>query len=182
MTNGTEGIRKQASELIEQAYQRGYKVGKDEAYKSPLLTKDAYMQGLNDAWNAMQKFYEMSNADMESIGLPVNDMVSPHSNIYYILQNISVNEAFDLIRAYEGQKKQKEDSEIRVGDEVTDGNGIKGVVVGAFRNSFGVEYISVLGTGEDFEVPQVMPREDYKKTGRHFPEIAEVLKKLKEGE
>lgn len=183
MTNKTEGIRKQASELIEQAYQRGYKVGYEAAkenIKSGTESRVAELMeiGRNEAWEAAKKILiPPCDGGLATVELK---KIFGESGAY-IFNNFTVSEAIARIKAYEARKHQKEDSEIRVGDEVTDGNGIKGVVVGAFRNSFGVEYISVLGTGEDFEVPQVMPRENYKKSGRHFHEIAEVLKKLQEG-
>lgn len=75
----------------------------------------------------------------------------------------------------EDGKEQKEPT-FKVGDEVIDSNGMlekRSVVV---RVSGSV--ITIMegdGTVSRWE------KEDFKKTGRHFPEIADVLKQIQEG-
>ena len=94
----------------------------------------------------------------------------PHSlsNCFFkdVLENISASEAIEKIRQYEQEKE-----EIQVGDEVISPNG-KGVVTEI--TDIYVRIMYAKGSG------QVVKSEDLTKTGRHFPEIAEVLQKMKE--
>lgn len=91
-----------------------------------------------------------------------------------IVQETSASEAIDKIQQYEHEQEEQ----IHVGDEVVFYNGEKCVV-------------TVVGDGQ---VAEVMDkggfsmrmddglRNSMKKTGRHFPEIVKVLKKMQEGE
>lgn len=145
-----------------------------------LWTTDRLIEkGRDEAWEAIKKLY----LPVPEGGLPdeaIREIFGAH-NWIGIVRNFSASEVVEKIRAYE--EKQKENSEFHIGDEVQNDNGARGVVVGSIKNPVdGSEFISVFGMGEDYEVPQIMLKEDYKKTGRHFPEIVEVLKKLQEGE
>ena len=64
---------------------------------------------------------------------------------------------------------------IIIGDEVTDNDGWKGVVTWISPDG---EYLVV--TLQDGSALR-WKKEHFKKTGRHFPEIAEVLKQMQEG-
>ena len=71
-----------------------------------------------------------------------------------------------------------DNDEILVGDEVVGKFGFRGVVVGIDLPS---NKASILNVGHT--VPQMYPLNDIsRKTGRHFPQISEVLKQLQEGE
>ena len=78
----------------------------------------------------------------------------------------NASEAIAKIKEYEDSKQ-----EIKVGDEVITASG-KAVVMGVGPVHF--EYVYADGSHGYDEVKNV------KKTGRHFPEIAEVLQKMKE--
>ena len=177
MEQRTEGIRKQASELIEQAYQRGFKAGYSKAEndyhtKTEDDRQSSYELGLNEAWEAFKTIHKLAPYCFLDCFPNGNDE----------LYSLSINEVIRRVREYE--KKQEEDSEIRVGDEVTytfhNGRSITPFVV------FKIECLEDGGkyyTGlETSTMKCVYGGLDYVKTGRTFPEIAEVLKKLKEGE
>lgn len=78
---------------------------------------------------------------------------------------MSASEAIKKIRQYEQEKK-----EIQVGDEVITASG-KAVVLGVGPVHF--EYVNADGSNGFDKVKNA------EKTGRHFPEIAEVLAKMK---
>lgn len=86
-----------------------------------------------------------------------------------------VDKAYNLVKEYEEKQKQKQD-EIHVGDYVE------------YKGRYG--FVTRIDTNDNGAVNVVWSdgctgyysRSDVKKmTGRHFPEIAEVLKKMKEG-
>jgi hypothetical protein len=165
----TAGMKKQAQELIEQAYQRGYKAGQENA-----LTVDSNKfreQGRNEAWEAARKIVLS-----EVGGLSGRDLSEIFDATSYlrVLGQYSATEAIKKIKTYEEQKKQEEDSEIHVGDEVCAYGDIIGIVTYISKT----EEFSILW--RDGSVGKRKNISDFRKTGRHFPEIAEVLKKLKE--
>ena len=66
---------------------------------------------------------------------------------------------------------------IDIGDEVVDNNGAKGVVVGI--DTYNDEVLLSL-LMRNHKVPQLVEASLYKtKTGRHFPQIVEVLEQMK---
>ena len=82
-----------------------------------------------------------------------------------------------LVKLSKYEDKQKQDAEIKVGDEIVYRDGIKGIVVG-ISNTIG--QISVLNN--KYDVPQLLVKNGAKKTGRTFPQIAEVLAELRGAE
>ena len=71
-------------------------------------------------------------------------------------------------------KAREEKNEIRVGDEIVYRDGIKGVVVGIGDDG----QISVLNN--KYNAPQLLIKDNATKTGRHFDQIEEVLKRMQE--
>lgn len=157
MEERTKGIKKQAEELIEQAYQRGYKAGKYEAMQN------AYMQGLNDAWETAKKIHFMFGKDIAKIfGKP-----SEHS----VYSELSASEAIEKIKALE--EKKAVDDKVKVGDEVESGD-TRYIVVRVDNDTF--EGIGACGADMGLLL------NNFHKTGRHFEQIAEVLERMKNGE
>lgn len=181
----TEDMKRQAMELIEQAYQRGYKAGVESRAEAvgqacEEAKNDGIMEGRNEAWEAARKIY-LPACDGGLSG----DEVRRIFNIEWfssVLKTFSASEVIEKLRKHE--EKKQEDTEIRVGDEITyrfkDGRTVEPfVVMKITSNECGEKYY------EGLEIPAmkwVGGGLDYTKTGRHFPESVEVLKKLKEGE
>ena len=126
-----------------------------------------YEDGLNEAWELAR----------DIVCLPVDGGKSSEwleitfgtARDELVLRDYSASEA---IKQAKHEEKQEE---IKVGDEVTDDDGWEGVVTWISPNG---EYLIILqkdGTSLHWE------KERFKKTGRHFPEIAEVLKQMQEG-
>ena len=165
------GIAFDIQNLVEKAYQYGYEKGKDEAYKNPVPTQDAYMRGLNDAWEASKYIFTMDEEEAEKSGFDQID--------YY---NTTASEAIEKLRAYEAQK-QKEEEEIKVGDEVilnaksSYGQNKKAVIIALDDDSYPYHVMIDNGYTEWIRRDFI-----YRKTGQNFPQIVEVLKKLGEGE
>lgn len=171
-------------------FNKGYDQGvEDTEYEK----EKAYEQGLNDAWNVFTKVV----LSKKQGGLNIDEIVSIfHTAIYEDIAKFSPREAVKKIKAWEEEQtkdickecpyndgkphaecvlcdKQTED-EIKVGDEVyiLDKNHpavitnvdpiIKRAVFFAQSGRWGAEDISRLH-----------------KTGRHFPEISEVLKQMR---
>lgn len=174
MTNKTEGIRKQASELIEQAYQRGYNAGKNEAYKNPVPTQDAYMQGLNDAWEAARK---IASYDIPLDIFELDNGKGGFSSPLNSYETMKASEVIERINAYEERKKQEENEEIKVGDVIRNDD-VEAVVTWCDGKDWNGFLLKGECVGEVGQVYSCMSCNEWKKTGRHFPEIVEVLKKL----
>jgi ribosome modulation factor len=179
MEQRTEGMKKQAQELIEQAYKRGYTAGYSKAEndyhaKTEDDRKSSYELGLNMAWETAKKIYStIKNGALHT------DEIRKIFDVRYltdVLEEFSASEAIEKIKAYEEQKKQQEEECIKVGDEVIYHDD-KGVVVLVANNG---KAISVMSANGGWMIRA--DSENLVKTGRTFPEIAEVLKKLQEGE
>ena len=140
-------------QVRKEAYAEGSKEDYDEAYLN------GYNQGLEDAWEAARKISSMDSLTRDEVfGLVIT------SNIF---DENTASEAIEKIRQYEQGKEEQ----IQVGDEVISPNG-KGVVT-EIKDIY-VRIMYAKGSG------QVVKPEDLTKTGRHFPEIAEVLEKMRE--
>lgn len=164
MINALEGVKAQ----IRKAYDKGYKDGKADTpfTDTEEAEKKAYNRGLNDAWDAAKWLYN-NPIDLEE------DIFN--CDIWEIYSKYTAQEVVHKIKAYED--KQKQDAEIKVGDEIVYSDGIKGVVVG-ISNTVG--QISVLNN--KYDVPQLLVKNRAKKTGRTFPQIAEALAELRGAE
>ena len=175
MEERTSGMKRQAQELIEQAYQRGYKAGYQfQTDANLVLFNNGMEQGRKEAWEAAYKLvFNQGNIrdafDTESLGA--------------IFEKCSAAEAIEKLKKYEEQKKQEE---IHVGDEIILNDIIPNtdylscepaIVIIADEDSCRYPYHVMLGNGKTKWINKDAIN---RKTGRHFPEIAEVLKKMQE--
>lgn len=118
--------------------------------------KVMYRRGLNDAWETVKELF----------GFTFDEQVTifKTTSVRDIVRKYSASECIKKIRQYE------EKEEIRVGDEVEDG--VANIIVLEIN-----EDGTVSGFDDEGSIIHATPR---KKTGRHFPEIAEALRKMKE--
>lgn len=129
-------------------------------------SEETYEDGLNEAWELARYISCTPNEGGKSIKW-VEDVFGC-GNRRDVLRNHSASEVIAKIEECENR--------IKVGDEVIDSNGMlekRSVVV---RVSGSV--ITIMegdGTVSRWE------KEDFKKTGRNFPQIEEVLKQMQEG-
>lgn len=167
----TEGLCKEVANCVRNAYDRGYKQGgkdaENEARKKEYW-EQGYNEGLKDAWKCCR--------DMEEILFNVdNDKFSEifgAPDFHSALTHFDVEKCIQKIKEYE--EKQKTDLEVKVGDEVIDGNAcnhVKGIVT--FVSPIVIYVLWYDGSSG------IRKLEDIKKTGRYFGKITEVLEQLK---
>jgi hypothetical protein len=157
-------------ECIEAAYDRGYKSGINDGNINDgtfdAKVKEAYDNGLNDAWECAKRIYEMPCDAVCELFPDSNDV---------IFADITASEAIKKIREYDEKKAERNaspDNELHIGDEVysLDKNSRKTVT--AIDGNTAI----VLCTSGKCGVFRIS---GLHKTGRRFA-IDEVLRKLKE--
>lgn len=118
-----------------------------------------YEDGLYEAWEAARNVVDCK------VPFEFWNLASGQSNLE-VFKHYSATGAIEKIKEYENR--------IKVGDEVKKGE-IKGVVidVGSPKTMSTVWWQDGIVSG--------WARNSLNKTGRHFPEIAEVLKQMQEG-
>lgn len=123
---------------------------------------DAYKKGAEDAWEAARKIV----LDKDSGGLSISELGKVFGTVGYydIMQDKSPLDAIEKIRQYEKR------NEFQVGDEVQR-YGASAVVVRTHLNDDESKMYVVFQDGSCGR----KDKEDWTKTGRHFPQIAEVL-------
>lgn len=149
--------------IREEAYHDGYKTGRmDEKDDSAEERDNAYQRGLNDAWEAARKTidYWMHCQTVKIFGI---------SDVDKIFDNKTASEAIEKLKAYEEKKKAEE---IKVGDEVMlqEDHEENGICISKEGDKMYVMWSD--GSAGKWE------ERDLIKTGRHFPEIAEIFQKL----
>ena len=171
-TEAESKYREIRDELEKQAYEKGVQDTKQHWVDAPRTCayKCGYENGLNDLWEAMQKAIKMyCEIDNEVFLRVFHDVKCDWGeSVLQALFKNTPQHLIDSIRKYE----QRQEEEIQIGDEVIAASG-KAVVMGVGPVHF--EYFNADGSGYDAV-------KYAKKTGRHFPEIAEVLRKMKETE
>lgn len=162
---------------MEEAYDKGYNDG-FECGQHDTATSE-YQRGLADAWEIARRIAMMNVHERAAIFFPQAEAVT-HEEPF---KTYGVEEAIEKLKAYEERKKSEEEAEINVGDVlqhkrehhvkiavtgIHDSDRISGICVG---NSC----INQLGASFTNRDPA-----NWVKTGRHFPQVAEILKALEE--
>lgn len=126
-----------------------------------------YEDGLKEAWEAARTVVDCK--------VPYDFWeLSSGQSMLAVLRHYSAKGAIEKIREYE--EEQKKAAEIKIGDEVTDNDGWQGVVIRICSDG---EYLVIM---QKDGATLHWKKESFKKTGRHFPQIEEVLKQMQEGE
>ena len=171
-TEAESKYREIRDELEKQAYQRGYKEAYDTAYADAEEIYESgkramYQKGLKDAWECARKICDMKWTERKEVfGI----------DVYADIIALSASECIEKIRAYEQEKEEQ----IQVGDEVINTQtDARFIVTHMWVNNHGEKGVS----GFNYECSAFSTALDLvRKTGRHFPEIAEVLQKMKEAQ
>ena len=124
------------------------------------LEKQAYQRGLADAWEAAKKLWDLKGDTIK---------VFRKYSVFDILDCYTASEVIEKIRQHEQEKEEQK--RIQVGDEIEVVSG-KAVVV--YVDERKVRYVYSNGVYAFDYIDKVT------KTGRHFPEIAEVLQKMRD--
>lgn len=168
------GLEKLEPYIWEKTYIHGYRDGKKAAMnESEMITSkdiaDAYKKGLNDAWEAAKKIALMDTETSEN--------VTGYFGLFNIMGKLTPMQAIEKLKTYEDKQKQDaEDAEIKVGDEIV-----------CMDAHVVVTYISPKGEWNGFLLNEgnhgkkgqgytcMSSFKGWRKTGRHFPQIAKVL-------
>lgn len=176
-----EGMQKDSVSKLRTAFDKGYKQGYETGVSTQGFVdgyteeeaerreKEAYQKGLEKAWETAKYIASLTGNDVKRREI-IGDCAAWYAFTHYTASEVIAN-----IEAYE--QKQKQDK-IKVGDEVIyDGTGCRGIVTKIFKSDKTyyrcVRYDGDLSTENSDNPPT--------KTGRHFDQIEEVLKALKEG-
>lgn len=160
--------------IRKEAYAEGYKEGMQLSIDDAKL-KEEYKRGLNDAWDVVKKTWEYDATTLKKIFSKCC-----YFGVWDILRKYSASECIEKIREYE---QKQEDAEFHVGDEfVTKNNKDFGVIVAANAKKVLVLWKDDADTVDENnrEFTTRWAKERFAKTGRNFPEIAEVFKKMQE--
>lgn len=128
-----------------------------------------YNRGLNAAWEMASRLFN----DVPCGGLTIHEM----SNLFKTGNPLTVLNNYSALQVAEKLRKYEEEKEIRVGDEVAK-------CLGETTVTFVVCYVSderIFGVTNDGTWDSCY-KSNARKTGRHFPQIAEVLKLMNDPE
>lgn len=165
--------RANLSRIADNIYQQGYEAGKAATpfTDTEEAENKAYNRGLSDVWEVVRKIIEdvvdggySSDVLLEIFGV---------STVQSIFKLNTAAEAIAKIKAYED--KQKQDAEFKVGDEVySDAFDDKGVITHITDDK--VACVCIICSGSTMIK---VGTHGLHKTGRHFPQIAEVLAEMR---
>ena len=139
----------------------------------------AYNRGLAEAWEAAKKIHD-GQISYEVFGLDKTGNGLSYASPLNWGETITAQEVIAKIKEYED--KQKQDAEIKVGDEVVlNANATyeneKSIILAYDETIY--PYNVLMSNGDtEWIKKDVIER----KTGRHFPQIAEVLAELRGAE
>lgn len=124
-----------------------------------------YEDGLNEAWELAREVISSPNNENKSFTWVRENVIGGNVALFDIIRNYSASEIIEEIKKYE---------EIKVGDEIEriNGNHDRKYIVTKIIES---DYINIMF--DDGGVGYVNPIH-YRKTGRHFPQIEEILKQM----
>ncbi|MDT3387628.1 MAG: hypothetical protein LIR46_07720 [Bacteroidota bacterium] len=126
-----------------------------------------YEDGINEAWNATKKIF----SPVDNGGLSTKEIYQIFNEtraLYHIFEDYTGQEAITKIEEYDKNN-------IKVGDEIKYLDS-RGVVI----EEYGEEEVVVLWS--DGGIGTGVMKQHVTKTGRHFPQIEEILKKMQEEE
>ena len=167
-----DGIRMNVEEVYDCGYDQGYDQGYEDGKKASCDCKDnmeaEYNRGLNEAWEVIQNITSDDTEGGYSYKM-LKDLFG-FISVNQIVQKYTPQNAIWMIKTYEEQQKQ--DTEIKVGDEVfcMDENDLRVVVR--------ITQMSAVQVSKDGKCA-VNNVKDLHKTGRTFPQIAEVLAEMR---
>lgn len=157
------------TELFENGYDHGYEDGKKASCDCNDNLECEYIRGLNEAWEVIQNIVDVIGGYSDKMLMDIFGTYRTNE----IVQRYAPQDAIRMIKEYKEQQQQQ-DTEIRVGDEVVMKYGYKGIVITDVPEG-GI--ISVWFP--NCTHVQMYPIENLTKTGRHFDQIAEVLKEMR---
>ena len=167
------GYEDAKSTLVQKAYKDGYADAKSELGQNAIdlahaESDRAYQQGLEDAWEFIQKLLKDACDGGYTVSLLQNAL--GYCNISDIVRHYDISEAIAKINEYEEQQQK-----FAIGDEVySDAFDDKGIITHITADK--VSCVCIICNGSTM---MKVGTNDLHKTGRHFPQIAEVLAEIR---
>jgi len=159
--------------LRDNEHKQGYEDGKADTpfTDTEEAEEKAYNRGLNDMWEVIKKV--MENEDKGGYSIKMLRKLFGSYDVYNITHNYTPEEALAKIKEYEDKQEQ-----FAVGDEVySDAFDDKGIITHITADK--VSCVCIICNGSTM---MKVGTNGLHKTGRHFPEIAEVLAELRGAE
>lgn len=171
--------KNKAEEIMREMYKLGYHDGindgniNNETFYAKV--KEAYNNGLYDAWEAARKIVKIEYEEAHDVW-----------DATQILESYSAVEAIEKIKEYESHVPDKDVGEIKVGDEIVCGDAHV-VITYLDKNHKNSEYykwngmlLNTCDAGKAGGTYSGMTGfKNWAKTSKHYPEIAEVLERMK---
>ena len=158
-----------------EAYEKGVQDTKQHWVDAPrsCAYQLGYENGLKAAWDVARKIESLSSREFDKA-------FTGYDDCFKVFENYTPQEAIEKIKQC-GQ--EQEDAEFRVGDEfITKNNKDLGVIIAANAKRVLVLWKddTDIFVENNREFTTKWAKERFVKTGRHFPEIAEVFKRMNE--
>lgn len=132
-----------------------------------------YKDGLEKAWEIAKKIFIPKMAYEKAYKHHELDIIFGENSTTFELAKMTIFEVMDKVDLYEKQKAEKDKP--KDGDEVILDDGTKGVVV--FSGSEGhLNVVNAFGGVRSYKITEVI------KTGRHFPQMVEMMKKMRDSD
>lgn len=173
--NSPEGKKVLESKMVKESYEKGYDEGLKEGLENCETTK-AYQGGLEDAW-------ECAKALVLDEGLKayeIKEIYGSKENYYSVIATFSAKKAVEKYQDYKLKKaEEKAKAEVKIGDEICNNNNSKSVVVkiDAWHRFHCVRWDGITFTLEKEQYVKF----GWSKTGKHYNQVAEMLKEMGEG-
>ena len=146
-------------QVRKEAYDKGFDDGRNKCQSREYCMNESYQQGLADAWEAAKKIADMPYGEEEK---------AFGSGGWTFIVKHTAKEAIEKIRQYE------QENQFCVGDEFENESGKRFVIIKMDGTEID-RYVDEEGKTYCMDVKYKVIR----KTGRSFPEIASVLKKMR---
>lgn len=170
--NLTEGIITNLEEAYDYGYKQGYEDGRNN---TEYMVSSAYKHGMEESWEAARKL--MISSSEGGLEPDIIAEIFDGLSYYMVLKDVSASEAVAKIKEYEEQQKQ---DAIKVWDEVySEMNDLRFIVTRIITSKhMDITVKRYEGICTDGACYDNLP-EDIVKTGRTFPQISEVLEKMR---
>lgn len=164
-------------DAFDKGYQQGYDFGKKALCDCKGNMEAEYNRGLNEAWEAAKKIIHSNGLSLQKL-MQIFGTASTDK----VLRENTASEAIAKIKEYEEQKQDAEQAQdiIKVWDEVySEMNDLRFIVTRIITSKHMDNTVKRYeGICTDGACYDNLP-EDIVKTGRTFPQIAEVLEKMR---
>ena len=188
-----EGLQKNISTETRAAYDRGYKRGYQDGHDQAKekygvfkiaqdtgeLMQKEYQRGLNDAWETARTITGMGANGLEACGISTIPNYFD-DNVNRMFENYSVSEVMEKLKGYEEKQKVCKFT-VAVGDEITitDDDGTRKARV------LDIDIDDILYIIDENGCVTTLDPDECRcvvNTGRHFDQIGDLLKLLREDE